>query len=89
MSYDVFDHVVIRCPQLGGPIDFGYCRELNQGLPCRKALDCFQHQFPVEVFFRRILTDEAFSDCFLASPPDRYGRVLAEAGRAKERLGDG
>ena len=77
MPYRVFDHVEVRCPKLGGEVTFGYCRVLEDGLPCSRALVCFELQFPVEVFFRKILREETFHRCFAGQRADRYGALLA------------
>jgi len=87
MSLDVFDHAVVRCPQLGGQVSFGYCRVLEDGLPCRRALVCHERGFPVETFFRAILTDQTFRRCFERRPTDRLGRLLTEVDAARRRTG--
>ncbi len=39
-----------RCPQLGGPVTFGYCRRCNQTLPCGKVTTCWAGRLDVESF---------------------------------------
>ncbi len=85
MSYDVFDHVTLRCPMLGGQVTFAYCRTLEDGLPCHRALVCHQRHFPVERFFRQILEAETFERCFAGPDRDRYERFLATVGEARRR----
>ena len=87
MSIGAFDHAAVRCPQLGGEVTFGYCRVLQDGLPCRRALVCFARSFPVEAFFRAILTGETFGRCFEREPADRVGRLLSEVEAARKRTG--
>ena len=87
MSIGAFDHATVRCPQLGGEATFGYCRVLEDGLPCRRALVCFERSFPVETFFRAILIEETFRRCFESAPADRVGRLLSEVEAAKKRTG--
>jgi len=88
MSYDVFDHVELRCPMLGGQVTFAYCRTLEDGLPCHKALVCHERHFPVEVFFRQILEPETFERCFAGPDRGRYERFLEVVGDARQRAGD-
>ncbi len=89
MSYDVFDHVEVRCPQLGGEVRFGYCRTLQEGLPCPRALVCFELKFPVEEYFRRVLRAKTFDNIFLVAPPTRMEKFLKTIAEAKERVGKG
>ncbi len=83
MPHRVFDHVEIRCPKLGSEITFGYCRSVASGLPCERALDCFEGLLPAEQYFRRVLRDETFEQRFRGPPPDRYGALLDTVERAK------
>lgn len=86
MPHRVFDDVEVRCPMLGGEVSFAYCRGLQDGLPCQRALLCFEREFPVAEFFRRVLREETFLRCFSAPRADRYGSLLAEVSNAKDRL---
>lgn len=38
------------CKILGHFLTFKYCRSVNIGLPCSKALDCWFQNFPVQEF---------------------------------------
>ena len=86
MPHRAFDHLQVRCPKLGGTVDFGYCRTVQQGLPCERALGCFEFSFPVEEYFRRVLREETFQRCFDSPAPDRYGSVLSHVTAAQQRL---
>jgi hypothetical protein len=76
MPHRAFDHVQIRCPMLGGPVTFSYCRQVTDGLPCHKALICFERQFPVDEYFRRVLHADTFERCFVAPTGCRYEKLL-------------
>ena len=88
MPHRAFDHLATRCPRLGGEVTFGYCRKVEDGLPCRKALVCFERSFPVVEYFRRVLEEETFERIFLRDGPeaDRLARLLEEVERARKRL---
>ena len=88
MSHEAFDKVVIRCPKLGGEVDFGYCRQVDQGLPCARALTCFELRFPVASYFKLVLREETFRRCFSAPPEPKLDRLLRAVDRAKERLSE-
>jgi hypothetical protein len=85
MSYDAFDEIDVRCPQLGGEVTFGYCRILDDGLPCPKALTCYELRFPVEAFFRRVLVKETFERIFNSEQPTRLERLFRAVDAAKKR----
>ena len=41
------DGLMIYCSQLGGEVPFHYCRTVNEDLPCRRILVCWE--FKVEI----------------------------------------
>jgi hypothetical protein len=84
-GYDVFDHVTVRCPALGGEVSFGYCRRLDDGLPCHRALTCFELKFPVDRFFRQVLEAATFRRVFLEQRQGRYERLLQTFAGARKR----
>ena len=83
--YAAFDKIETRCPQLGGEVEFGYCRSMNSGLPCSRALVCFQLLFPVELFFRKALREETFAKLFEKPGEGRLERFLRTVSEAQER----
>jgi hypothetical protein len=85
MPHRVFDHIEIRCPQLGGEVTFGYCRTLADGLPCSRALVCFELKFPVVAYFQRVLKAETYERIFNAPQPSRMDKFLNTISEAKER----
>jgi hypothetical protein len=90
MSHDAFDRIDVRCPQLGGEVTFAYCRELQNGLPCPRALICFELRFPVEAYFRRVLEKQTFERLFNSKQPSRLERLFraVDAARKTERKDD-
>ncbi|MBN1558608.1 hypothetical protein JW998_00045 [candidate division KSB1 bacterium] len=45
-----YDDLDIRCPQLGHPLNFSYCRSTHNNTPCRNILNCWFQRLPVERF---------------------------------------
>ena len=89
MAYTVFDNVEVRCPELGGEVTFGYCRTLRDGMPCARALVCFELKFPVAEYFRRVLKEDTFREVFSAESgrkTDRMQRLIVEIDRARRRI---
>ncbi len=44
------DGLIIYCPQLGGEIPFQYCRTVNEELPCRKIIICWEFRIEIGNF---------------------------------------
>ena len=85
MPYRAFDQIEVRCPRLGGEVSFGYCRLVADGLPCERALICFERKFPVAEYFRRVLKEATFRQCFEEGPTeDRYQRLLRKVSQTKK-----
>jgi hypothetical protein len=45
-----YDGLIIRCPMLGGEVPFRYCRTLNDELPCRKIIICWEYRMEIGKF---------------------------------------
>ena len=84
---DFPDHLERRCPRLGGPVSFGYCRaQAAGGEVCAKILDCWWERFDVSGLMRRVLSEEAFRR--LAEPrrpPDKVAGLLDLIRQARQR----
>jgi len=44
------DALIIRCPQLGGEVPFRYCRIVNEDLPCRRIMVCWEFRIEISKF---------------------------------------
>jgi hypothetical protein len=44
------DTLIIRCPILGGEVPFQYCRTINEDLPCRKIIICWEFRIEIGKF---------------------------------------
>jgi len=44
------DALITRCPQLGGEVPFQYCRTVNEDLPCRKIIICWEFRIEIGKF---------------------------------------
>jgi hypothetical protein len=77
----------IRCPRLGHPIHFAYCRQENLGAPCCKTLDCWFSFFPVEQFLRQELSPEEWESAFGKPPKPKILSLLEMIEQAQKRTG--
>ena len=84
---DRFDHLVLRCPRLGGEVTFAYCRREQGNLPCQRTLRCWQDLIPVEKQLRENLTDDEWDRCFNVPPKDKMTTILEIADAVKKRKG--
>lgn len=75
----------IRCPRLGHPITFSYCRSESNGLPCFKALDCWFEYFPVEEYLREELTEDEWARVFKKPARTKVQSLLEIIEEAKKR----
>jgi hypothetical protein len=45
-----YDALIIRCLQLGGEVPFKYCRTMNEDLPCRRIIVCWEFRMEISKF---------------------------------------
>jgi len=67
MAIDAFDERETYCRTLGHAVPFQYCREVNQGLPCRLVADCWYTQFDAAGWLREHFTAEQITQ--ITAPP--------------------
>ncbi|MGD8251254.1 MAG: hypothetical protein PVH30_01620 [Desulfobacterales bacterium] len=78
-----------RCPRLGGPVSFGYCRSLSDSShPCRQIFDCWWERFDVVGHLRAILPETVFTALGARETLPRVNRIIElieEARKARSR----
>ena len=84
----VLDELETRCPRLGGPVPFDYCRKVAEGLPCSRTLVCWETQFPVIEYMSRVLTEDEWKIVFNAAPESRMEKILDIAEQCRESAPD-
>ncbi len=70
------NHEKWRCPQLGGPVTFAYCRRMNVGLPCNKLYQCWQNELNVQQFLDDNFTPEEIEKTFASPHSGRMGTIF-------------
>lgn len=85
-THPTYEEKEIRCPKLGGPATFEYCRVEQSGLPCSRSLNCWSVHFDVEAFFREGLSAEDFDRCFLKPPPTKVTTLLEMIEKARKLI---
>ncbi len=72
-----------RCPKLGHDLEFAYCERENAGMPCGKALVCWNEAFDVRRHFLSCLAAEDFEECFAKPVQPKALSLLHLIERAK------
>ena len=82
-----WDHIERRCPRLGGPVSFGYCRTSSDAHSvCWKILDCWWESFDVVTYLKRSLPEEQFNQLVHARPRPKIVSLFELMEQAKKRI---
>ncbi len=81
---EIYDSLITHCPQLGDEIPFRYCRIVNENIPCRRIVACWELRIEISRFL-----DEHYSLAELQralSPPakTKIESILELVEKAKE-----
>ena len=80
------DSLQQRCPRLGGPVPFKYCRTTGEGgMPCFKIMDCWWETFDIRTYLENSLSESEFKSILEAKPPDKIATILELIEQAKQR----
>ena len=76
-----------RCPRLGGPVTFGYCRSCEaEHLPCRKIADCWWETFDVVSYLRDHFPQDVLQGIEAAQPKPKMNQLLELIAAARKRV---
>jgi hypothetical protein len=83
-----YDALIMYCPQLGGEIPFRYCRTVNEDLPCRKIMVCWEFRIEISKFLSEHYSIDHIQ-CALAPPTktriDTILELIEKAKKIKEK----
>lgn len=80
------DQIERRCPRLGGPVPFGYCRmNGDDHSVCWKILDCWWEYFDVVAYLQQSLPEEKFNQLVHAKPKPKIVSLVELMEQAKDR----
>jgi len=75
-----------RCPRLGGPVTFSYCRiAVENQNACFKIFDCWWERFDVVDYLQHQLSKEAFNHLRKMQPPDKTTTLVDLIRQAQQR----
>jgi hypothetical protein len=81
------DQIERRCPRLGGPVSFGYCRTSGEDhCVCWKILDCWWESFDVVTYLQNALSEERFNQLVHAKPKPKVVSLVELIEQAKKRI---
>lgn len=77
------DALVIYCSQLGGEIPFRYCRTVNDNLPCRKIIVCWEFRLEISEFLGKHYSIDQIERALAPPTKTRLDTILELIERAK------
>lgn len=79
-----FDQREWYCRMLGHALPFKYCRTMQDGLPCRRILDCWYELLPIKEFVAANYTEEEQAAIFTPAK-SRMDTVLETLNRVNKK----
>jgi hypothetical protein len=78
------DALIIRCPQLGGEVPFSYCRTVNEDLPCRRIIICWEFRFEIAKFLSEHYSIDQIQSALEPPSKTRIETILELIEKAKK-----
>ena len=78
------DALIIRCPMLGGEVPFHYCRSVNEDLPCRKIIICWEFTLEVGKFLNEHYSIDEIQRALAPPSKTRVDTILELIEKAKK-----
>jgi hypothetical protein len=83
------DALIIRCPMLGGEVPFQYCRTVNEDLPCRKIIICWEFRIEIGRFLNENYSIDQIQQAFAPPTKTRLETILDLIEKAKKTKEEG
>ena len=75
-----------RCPRLGGPVTFAYCRTCEENRqPCFKVMDCWWEIFDITAYVEENYPEDVCQKLSQARPQPKVNQLLELIEAAKRR----
>lgn len=75
----------IYCGQLGMLIEFSYCISLNENLPCRNIIGCWNSRTDIMSYLKDHFTEEELREVFNGLPKSRIDRIIESVRQCRPR----
>ena len=82
-SIEEHDALIIYCSQLGGEIPFRYCRIVNENLPCRKIMVCWEFRMEISKFLSEHYSIDEIQRALAPPTKTRLDTILELIEKAK------
>jgi hypothetical protein len=79
-----YDALILRCPQLGGEVPFKYCRTLNEDLPCRRIVVCWEFRLEIAKFLSEHYSIDQIEHALAPPIKSRVETILELVEKAKK-----
>jgi hypothetical protein len=79
-----YDALIIRCPTLGGEVPFRYCRTVNEELPCRKIIICWEFRIEIGNFLNEHYSIDEIQHALAPPSKTRVETILELVEKAKK-----
>ncbi len=66
----------IYCPQLGMILNLAYCTSMNENLPCRNIVGCWDGRIDVREVLTTMFTVDELKTAFRGLPKTRIERII-------------
>jgi len=83
-TIEQYDSLVIHCQMLGGEVPFQYCRKLNEDLPCRKIMVCWEFRMDIAKFLGGHYSIDQVQSALTPSSKTRLDTILELIEKAKK-----
>ncbi len=84
-----YDTLIIYCPQLGGEVPFNYCRTVNDDLPCRRIIVCWEFRVAIARFLGDHYSIDQIQRALAPPNKTRIGTILELVENAKKLKEEG
>jgi len=74
---------MIRCPRIGGEVNFLFCRTENNMLPCRWIVGCWKERMDIQTFIEDNFTEEELEQIFIP-PKSKIESLVTLVEKAKK-----
>jgi len=79
-----YDDETIRCPRVGGEVNFKFCRSENNMLPCRWIIGCWQNKMDINGFLKDHYSTDELDQAF-APRKSKLESLIGLVEKAKKR----
>jgi hypothetical protein len=81
-----YDDLQRRCPRLGGPVAFHYCRSCRpEAQMCWKIIDCWWEYFDIQGYLQTCLAPEEIQALNQARTPPKLTSLVELIAKAQAR----